>query len=560
MPFASLQLKEPLLRALTEEGYTAPTPIQVQAIPHALAGRDLLALAQTGTGKTAAFALPILHRLAPPPAAGRRPVRVLVLVPTRELASQVGESFAAYGRHLPFRHVVIYGGVGQGPQTDALARGVDILVATPGRLLDLVQQRHAQLGHVEVFVLDEADRMLDMGFLPDVKRVIATIPAKRQTLFFSATMPPEAQTLADRILVNPARVAVAPPATTVEKVTQSVYLVEKPDKPALLEHLLQDPEIERALVFTRTKRGADRVTRFLVGGGVRAAAIHGDKSQNHRERALGSFRGGGARVLVATDIAARGIDVEGITHVVNFDIPNVPETYVHRIGRTARAGATGIAIAFCDETEDEYLRDIEKAIRMRIPVVPDHKYRRVRGAPGRPHAPSRPAAPAAPRPEGVPGPWTDPAATPPPSDDARPPQRPHARPTHAARPTHGRTAHGRPTHGRPTGGGAAHRGPAHGAGGHGGRTQGPAHRGSTPRGPTAHGGPSAGGRTHRGTGQGGAGGSGHGGSGQGGAGQGGTGHRAPSHRNPSHGGGRGAGRGRGPRGGGGRSGGARGGR
>ena len=546
MPFASLQLKEPLLRALAEEGYTAPTPIQAQAIPHALAGRDVLALAQTGTGKTAAFALPILHRLAPPPASGRRPVRVLVLVPTRELASQVSESFAAYGRHLPFRHAVVYGGVGQGPQTDALARGVDVLVATPGRLLDLVQQRHAQLGHVEVFVLDEADRMLDMGFLPDVKRVIATLPTKRQTLFFSATMPADAQALADRILVSPARVAVAPPATTVEKVRQAVYFVEKTDKPALLEHVLEDDAIERVLVFTRTKRGADRVTRNLVGGGIRAAAIHGDKSQGHRERALGSFREGGARVLVATDIAARGIDVEGITHVVNYDVPNVPETYVHRIGRTARAGADGVALAFCDPTEDAYLRDIEKAIRLRIPVVEDHPYKRNLGAHGRPTAraphgapPRAPATPPAPRPEGVPAPWTDGGEMPPvASPSSRPthgfrapadrPHRPHDQRT-PGRPTHGRPTHGRPHQGRPDHGG--HGRPAHGRPAGGGAARGPHHGG--PARP-AHGGGAGGAPRTGGTG-------GHGG-------HGGPAHRSPSHRNPSSGGGRGGGRSRGPRG------------
>jgi ATP-dependent RNA helicase RhlE len=391
MPFARLALAPPLLRALAEEGYPAPTPIQERAIPLVLAGRDVLALAQTGTGKTAAFVLPVLQRLAPP-SAGSRPVRVLVLTPTRELAAQVGESFGAYGRHLPFRHAVVFGGVGQRPQTDALARGVDVLVATPGRLLDLLSQRHLRLDAVEVFVLDEADRMLDMGFLRDVQRVIAALPRKRQTLFFSATMPREAQALADRILVDPARVAVAPPATTVEAVEQSVYLVDKTQKTALLVHLLKDPAVGRALVFVRTKHGANRLATALGRQGVDADAIHGNKSQGQRERALGSFRAGGTRVLVATDIAARGIDVEGITHVVNFDLPNVPEAYVHRIGRTARAGATGIAISLCDPSEDEFLHDIERAIRMPIPVVEGHPFPRGRGpAPAR--QPTRSAGP-----------------------------------------------------------------------------------------------------------------------------------------------------------------------
>jgi ATP-dependent RNA helicase RhlE len=377
VPFAHLKLREPLLRALRDEGYDKPTPIQAEAIPHVLAGRDVLALAQTGTGKTAAFALPILDRLGPPLAAGsRRPIRVLVLTPTRELASQVGESFRAYGRHLHVRHTVIFGGVGQRPQTEAIHRGVDVLVATPGRLLDLMHQRHVQLQNVEIFVLDEADRMLDMGFLPDVQRIIAALPKKRQTLFFSATMPREAKALADRILVDPAHVAVAPTATTVEAVDQSVYFLERGDKTALLKHLLQDETITRALVFARTKHGADKLATALERGGIDADAIHGNKSQNHRERSLGAFKAGGTRVLVATDIAARGIDVEGITHVINFDVPNVPEAYVHRIGRTARAGATGVAISFCDYSEDPFLKDIERAIRMKIRVVEDHPFAR----------------------------------------------------------------------------------------------------------------------------------------------------------------------------------------
>src|SRR5262245_6941727 len=391
MPFLRLKLREPLLRALHEEGYSAPTPIQAEAIPHVLAGRDVLAIAQTGTGKTAAFVLPILERLAeegPPPT--RRRVKVLVLAPTRELASQVGESFGAYGRHLPFRRAVIFGGVSSWPQVDALARGVDVVVATPGRLLDLLHQRRADLSHVHTLVLDEADRMLDMGFAPDVQRILSILPRKRQTLFFSATMPHAAQRLANSILHDPVRVEVAPPATTVESVAQSVFFVAKADKGRLLVHLLEDDSIPRALVFTRTKRGADKVAAYLVHAGVDADAIHGNKSQGRRERTLGSFRSGGTRVLVATDIAARGLDVEGISHVVNYDLPNEPESYVHRIGRTARAGATGVALSFCDPSEEVFLRDIERAIRVRIGVVEDHPFKRARYVP-RPPAPVAPS-------------------------------------------------------------------------------------------------------------------------------------------------------------------------
>ena len=379
MTFNDLQLKEPLLKSLREEGYTLPTPIQAQAIPHVLAGRDVLALAQTGTGKTAAFVLPILDRLTLPSPGGRRPIRVLVITPTRELASQVGESFSTYGRHMPFRNSVIFGGVGQRPQTDALSRGVDILVATPGRFLDLLHQRHVHLDRVEVLVLDEADRMLDMGFLPDVRRIIAACPKKRQTLFFSATMPSEAQNLADHILIEPVQVEVTPPATTVEEIDQAVFRVDKADKRRLLEHLLQDSTVTRALVFTRTKHGANRLAESLEHAGVGADAIHGNKSQGQRQRALGSFKAGGTRVLVATDIAARGIDVEGISHVINFELPNEPESYVHRIGRTGRAGAKGIAWSFCDGAEEGYLRDIERLIRLRIRVIEDHPFPRGRG-------------------------------------------------------------------------------------------------------------------------------------------------------------------------------------
>ena len=370
--FHDLPLIAPLQRAVAEEGYTRPTPIQASAIPHVLEGRDLLGLAQTGTGKTAAFALPILQRLMADGGkhhGGRRDIRVLVIAPTRELASQVGESFSTYGRHLPLRNAVIFGGVGQKPQEMALSRGIDILVATPGRFLDLLQQGYVRLEKLEIFVLDEADRMLDMGFLPDVRRIIAALPKVKQSLFFSATMPPDAQRLADALLKNPAKVAVVPQATTADKVDQSIYFVPKEKKRALLVHLLSDANVTRALVFTRTKHGANRVAEQLARAGIEAEAIHGNKSQSARERALGGFKEGRLRVLVATDIAARGIDVEEISHVVNFDLPNVPEQYVHRIGRTARAGASGTAISFCDREEREYLADIERTIRRKIPVV-----------------------------------------------------------------------------------------------------------------------------------------------------------------------------------------------
>ncbi len=377
MTFADLSLIEPLLRAVTQEGYTTPTPIQVQAIPHVLAGRDLLGLAQTGTGKTAAFALPILQRLVQTGrrSTGDRPIAVLVLTPTRELASQIGESFAAYGKHLGYKHTVIFGGVGQSAQERALRSGIDILVATPGRLLDLVNQRIVHLSRLEIFVLDEADRMLDMGFVHDVRRVIALLPKKRQTLFFSATMPPEAQRLADELLHDPATVAVAPVSATADKVEQKLYYVDKNDKRALLAHLLEDRAINRALVFTRTKHAANRVADHLIRLGVQADAIHGNKSQNARERALARFKNGESRVLVATDIAARGIDIDDVSHVINFDLPNVPETYVHRIGRTARAGSAGIALSFCDQEERPFLRDIERLIRRTVEVVTDHPHK-----------------------------------------------------------------------------------------------------------------------------------------------------------------------------------------
>jgi ATP-dependent RNA helicase RhlE len=370
--FADLGLSAPLLRAVRAEDYTTPTPIQVKAIPHLLAGRDLLGCAQTGTGKTAAFALPILHRFS---SDVRRPgpkvCRALVLTPTRELAAQVRDSFATYGRFLKLSYAVVFGGVGQGQQVQALARGVDVLIATPGRLIDLMGQGVVRLDRLEVFVLDEADRMLDMGFIHDVRKVIGALPKQRQSLFFSATMLPEVVRLAASILSNPAKVEVHPIASTAELVEQRVMFVDKAGKRTLLGRLLQDGAVGRALVFTRTKHGADRVVRQLARDGVTAEVIHGNKSQSARTRALERFRTGTGRVLVATDIAARGIDVEGITHVINYDLPNVPESYVHRIGRTARAGRSGVAISFCDAEERAYLRDIEALIKTKIQVVAD---------------------------------------------------------------------------------------------------------------------------------------------------------------------------------------------
>ncbi|MBI3711135.1 MAG: DEAD/DEAH box helicase [Proteobacteria bacterium] len=365
--FTNLGLATPILKALAGEGYTTPTPIQAQAIPHILRGSDLLGIAQTGTGKTAAFATPILHRLsADRRRAQPRACRVLVLSPTRELASQIAESFRTYGRHLGLSTAVAFGGVPDKPQARAFANGVDVLVATPGRLLDHLGQRTLRLDQVETFVLDEADRMLDMGFIHDIRRIVRTLPAQRQSLFFSATMPKEAGALAADLLRDPVRVAVTPSASTVELVDQHVIFVDTAQKRSLLAEILRDKTLGRILVFTRTKHGADRVVRHLDGAGIESAAIHGNKSQNQRERALAGFRSGQTRVLVATDIAARGIDVDGVTHVINFDLPNIPESYVHRIGRTARAGAAGIAISFCDAEERAYLRDIESLIRQRI--------------------------------------------------------------------------------------------------------------------------------------------------------------------------------------------------
>ena len=381
--FQNLGLSAELLRAVAEQGYTQPTPIQAQAIPVVLAGRDLIGAAQTGTGKTAGFTLPMLQLLSShanyknsaSTSPARHPVRALILVPTRELAAQVQDSVRTYGKHLRIRSTVIFGGVGIGPQIAELRRGVDIVVATPGRLLDHVQQRTIDLRAVEILVLDEADRMLDMGFIHDIRRVIDQLPARRQTLFFSATMPREIQGLADTILRDPVRVAVTPVATPAEAVEQRLHYVEKTEKIKLLKHLLDGPSIKNALVFTRTKHGADAVTKQLERYQVRAEAIHGNKSQNAREKALASFKRGVTRVLVATDIAARGLDIVDLSHVVNFDLPNEPESYVHRIGRTGRAGASGIALSFCSFDERPFLTGIERLIRKHLMVIEDHPYR-----------------------------------------------------------------------------------------------------------------------------------------------------------------------------------------
>jgi ATP-dependent RNA helicase RhlE len=376
MTFEHLNLIEPILKALKTEGYTTPTPIQQQAIPLLLARKDLLGCAQTGTGKTAAFAIPIIQlmMLDKTPVHGKRPIKALVLTPTRELAIQIEESFANYGKNTPLKYRVIFGGVNQHSQVEAIKAGVDILIATPGRLLDLMNQRLVDISTIQFFVLDEADRMLDMGFVHDVKRIIAKLPAKRQSLFFSATMPPEIVTLANTILVNPAKVEVTPVSSTVDKINQVVYFVDKGNKKNLLIDILKDKSIERALVFARTKHGADKIAKELIKVGIQAQAIHGNKSQNARQNALNNFKSKLTRVLVATDIAARGIDIDELTHVINFELPNIPESYVHRIGRTGRAGASGIAIAFCDAEEKEYLRDIQKLIGKKIPVNDDHAY------------------------------------------------------------------------------------------------------------------------------------------------------------------------------------------
>jgi ATP-dependent RNA helicase RhlE len=370
MSFAELELSDSLLRAVRDEGYHTATPIQNEAIPHILAGRDIIGCAQTGTGKTAAFALPTLQRLnqAGAPPRGRR-IRALVLAPTRELASQIGESFRAYGRFTGLRHAVIYGGVGQSPQVKALQHGVDILIATPGRLLDLMNQGFVNLGHVETLILDEADRMLDMGFIHDLKRIVSRVPRDRQTLLFSATMQPEVRSLANEWLRDPVAVSVSPQSTPVEKVQQSVYFVEKRVKADLLAHYLREQQASRTLVFIRTKHGADKLVKSLLKMGIRAEAIHGNKSQNARQRVLAQFKSQHPPVLVATDIAARGLDIDGISHVINFDMPTAAETYVHRIGRTARAGADGIAVTFCDREERSMLREIERLTRQQMNVA-----------------------------------------------------------------------------------------------------------------------------------------------------------------------------------------------
>jgi len=375
MLFEELNLIEPILKALKQEGYTQPTPIQEQSIPLILKGKDLLGCAQTGTGKTAAFAIPILQLLYQQKQQHKEQkiIKSLILTPTRELAIQIEESFKAYGRNTGLKHLVVFGGVSQNPQTEALQRGVDILVATPGRLLDLMNQRFVNLQHIQILVLDEADRMLDMGFVNDVKKVIAKLPAKRQTLFFSATMPSEIKQLADTILNKPERVEVTPVSSTADTIEQALFMVEKSDKKDLLLHLLKDKTIQTALVFTRTKHGADKVVKDLLRANITAEAIHGNKSQNARQRALSNFKARTTRILVATDIAARGIDVDELTHVINYELPNVPETYVHRIGRTGRAGASGTALSFCDAEEQDFLKDIHKLINKTIPVA-DHPY------------------------------------------------------------------------------------------------------------------------------------------------------------------------------------------
>ncbi len=365
---------EPILRAIAAEKYETMTPIQARAIPPLLKKRDVLACAQTGTGKTAAFLLPIIDHLARNPAQGKRPIRALVLTPTRELAAQIGDNFEAYTRYLNLKHRVIFGGVNQKPQVAALRRGIDVLVATPGRLLDLHGQGFIAFGDIDFFVLDEADRMLDMGFIRDIRKVLALLPKKRQNLLFSATMPKSIVKLASSFLSDPVKVEVDPQSSTVERIIQQVMFVEKPNKKRLLRHLLEDSSFESAIVFTRTKHGANRVVKDLTKAGIEAAAIHGNKSQSARTRALAGFKKGEIRILAATDIASRGIDVDGISHVINYDLPNISESYVHRIGRTGRAGRDGMAIAFCDEGETDYLRDIEKLTGSHLTVVVDHEW------------------------------------------------------------------------------------------------------------------------------------------------------------------------------------------
>jgi len=375
MQFDSLNIIEPILRAVKEEGYTIPTPIQAESIPIILQGTDLLGCAQTGTGKTAAFAIPILQLLSANKVFDRkRKIRSLIVTPTRELAIQIGESFNAYGRHTGITNTVIFGGVNQNPQTNTLLRGVDIVIATPGRLLDLINQGFMNLRDVEILVLDEADRMLDMGFIHDVKKIMALIPKKRQTLFFSATMPVEIVKLSATILNNPRKVSVTPDSLTVDIIRQFVYFVDKGNKNSLLVNILKEQDIKTALVFTRTKHGADKVVKILLKNNITAEAIHGNKAQNARQRALTNFKAQTTRVLVATDIAARGIDVDDLEYVINFEMSNIAETYVHRIGRTGRAGAKGTAYSFCDAEEKEFLRDVEKLINKRIPVIDNHPF------------------------------------------------------------------------------------------------------------------------------------------------------------------------------------------
>jgi ATP-dependent RNA helicase RhlE len=376
MSFENLNLIEPILGALKTEGYTVPTPIQAEAIPLILDRKDILGCAQTGTGKTAAFAVPIIQLLCQDKniAHGKRAIRSLILTPTRELAIQIEESFVSYGAYTDLRYQVIFGGVNQKSQVDMLRKGIDILIATPGRLLDLMNQGYINLNSLQFFVLDEADRMLDMGFVHDVKKVISKLPVKRQSLFFSATMPPAIVQLAGTILKNPSKVEVTPSATTVDAINQVVYFVDKENKKDLLIDILKDQNIERVLVFTRTKHGADKVAKELIKAGITSQAIHGNKSQNARQNALNNFKCKLTRALIATDIAARGIDIDDLTLVVNYELPNIPESYVHRIGRTGRAGASGVAISFCEEEEKEYLRDIQKLIGKKVPVNNEHPY------------------------------------------------------------------------------------------------------------------------------------------------------------------------------------------
>ena len=414
MKFTDLHLIEPILKALETEGYTSPTPIQEKAIPLILEKRDLLGCAQTGTGKTAAFSIPIIQLMYNNKTRfeGKRPIKCLILTPTRELAIQIGQNLTDYGAHTGIKNKVIFGGVNQHGQIESLRTGVDILVATPGRLLDLMSQKYVDLSTIEFFVLDEADRMLDMGFINDVNKVLAKLPKQRQSLFFSATMPPAIQQLANTILVNPVKVEVTPVSSTASKIDQSVYFVDKNNKKNLLNDILKDQNIERVLIFTRTKHGANKVAEDLVKNGINAQAIHGNKSQNNRQRALNGFKSKEIRALVATDIAARGIDIDELTHVINFELPNVPESYVHRIGRTGRAGASGVAIAFCDIDEKEFLVDIEKLIGQKVRVIAEHDYplknfvqskpepRRGQRPQGQGQGRSRPAGVQKPKPQG----------------------------------------------------------------------------------------------------------------------------------------------------------------